>query len=122
MNQIQISLGADFDGMSRSMMKALAFMFTRHMVSHCAGYGPEGDLEIRVAHPERPCFDYEDMTSSVFTSSRILDAMVKRELVRIELREGGAYACLTEKSFDLATQVMSALEWAVTHGELAKAS
>ena len=114
MTTIQITVNEDFGGLSRSMQKALAFMFTRHMVSRCDGYG-RGELGIRVAHPERPCMDYEDMTARVFGSGRILDAMVKRELVEIRLEKGGAFAELTSKAFDLGTALMSALEHALLH-------
>ncbi len=117
MTDITISLNDDFGDLSLSMQKALAFMFTRHMVSHCKGYGPEGGCDIRVAHPDLPCKDYEDMTTTVFGSRRILDAMEKRELVRFRFTSMGCFVDLTYKSFDLATQVMSSLNHALIHAD-----
>ena len=115
MTDITISLNDDFGDLSLSMQKALTFMFTRHMLSKSDEY--EGGCRIRVARPERPCMDYEDMTSTVFGSSRILDAMVKRELVKIELGQIAAFAQLTTKGFSLGTDLMSAINHALIHAD-----
>lgn len=116
MTTLEITVNENFGGLSRSMQRALAFLLTRHMVGQIPGYGEENG--VRVAHPDRPCMDYEDMTARVFSSSRILDAMVKRDLVEIHLEKGGAFARLTPAAFDIGTQLMGAIEHALLHGHV----
>ena len=115
MIHIEISVSDDFGDLSLSMQKALTFMLTRHLLSKSDEY--EGGCRIRVAQPERPCMDYDDMTATVFGSSRILDAMVKRELVKIEIGKVAAFAQLTTKGFGLGTDLMNAVGHALTHAD-----
>jgi hypothetical protein len=97
------------------MQKALTFMLTRHLLSK--SYATEGNGRVRVAHPERPCPDYEDLTTTVFISSRILDAMVKRELVEVVLEENAAFAQLAPKGFGLGTDLVNAINHALLHAD-----
>jgi len=116
MINITISVNDDFGDLSVSMQKALVFMLTRHLRSKSALFVEKG-CRIRVAHPERPCMDYDDLTSTVFGSSRVLDAMVKRELVEIEVGKIAAFAQLTTKGFGFGVDLMSAVHHALNHAD-----